>query len=252
MITITAPEQVAGLPLWPVLVVIGALVAFNVINNRLAPEDHYLLWAVGGSLGLLALGLLDGNTWTDMGLGWNYLIPGLVWGVASVGVVTLGYLLAASFRKGRDAMHDERVSALSGPRLMFQALVQVPFGTVLFEEIAFRAVLFSMLARRFGVVWAVVISSVLFGLWHILPAIGTHEQSAALGSVVGKGARGNILAVLLSVLTTTIAGVVFAGLRLVSGSVLAPMGLHWATNGMGYFFSWAIIRFRHRHRRRRT
>jgi len=248
VLSITAPEQVSGLPWWPVVLVIVALVAFNVVNNRVAPQDHYLLWAFGGSFGLLAIGVLDGNSWTDMGLGWGYIIPGLIWGVGSVAVVTIGYLLAATFRKGRDAMHDERVATLSGPRLMFQALVEVPFGTVLFEEIAFRAVLFSMLARRFGVVWAIVISSVLFGLWHILPSIGTHEQSAALGSVVGEGRRGNILAVALSVLTTSIAGVVFAALRLVSGSVLAPMGLHWATNGMGYFFSWTIIRFRRRRR----
>ena len=250
MFSIIAPEQVEGLPLWPVIVVVIALIAFNIVNNRVAPEGHYLLWAFGGSFGLLAMGLLAGNTWTDMGLGWDYNIRGFLWGAACVGVVTAGYLVAATFRKGRDAMHDQRVAELSGPRLMFQALVQVPFGVVLFEEIAFRAVLFSMLARRFGVVWAIVISSILFGLWHILPSIGTHEQSAALGSVVGEGRRGNILAVALSVVTTTLAGVVFAFLRLLSGSVLAPMGLHWATNGMGYFFSWTIIRARDRHRRR--
>lgn len=249
MLSINAPEQVSGLAWWPLVLVVVALIAFNVVNNRVAPQGHYLLWAFGGSFGLLAIGVLDGNSWTDMGLGWGYIIPGLIWGVGSVAVVTTGYVLAATFRKGRDAMHDERVASLSGPRLMFQALVEVPFGTVLFEEIAFRAVLFSMLARRFGVVPAIIISSILFGLWHILPSIGTHEQSAALGSVVGEGRRGNILAVTLSVLTTSIAGVVFAGLRLVSGSVLAPMGLHWATNGMGYFFSWTIIRFRSRRRK---
>jgi membrane protease YdiL (CAAX protease family) len=249
VLTITAPEQVEGLAWWPLIVVGVALVAFNVINNRLAPQGHYLLWAFGGSFGLLAIGLLDGNSWTDMGLGWGYLVPGFIWGAGCVIVVTVGYLLAAAFRRGRNALEDDRVAGLSGPRLMFQALVEVPFGTVLFEEIAFRAVLFSMLARRFGVVWAIVISAVLFGLWHILPSIGTHEQSAALGSVVGEGRRGNILGVALSVLTTAIAGVIFAGLRLLSGSVLAPMGLHWATNGMGYFFSWAIIRWRRRRRR---
>jgi len=31
--------------------------------------------------------------------------------------------------------------------------------------------------------------------------------------------------------------------------VLAPMGLHWATNGLGYAFSWIIIRSRGRKRR---
>ena len=248
MLLISYPAQVEGLPLWPVIVVIVALIAFNVVTNRLAPEGHHLLWALGGSFGLLALGILDGKSWTDMGLGWTYLISGVLWGVGCVVLVTAGYLIAASFRRGRDAMQDERVAELSGPRLMFKALVQVPFAIVLFEEIAFRAVLFSMLARRFGVVWAVVISAVLFGLWHILPSIGSHEHSAALGSVVGEGRRGNVLAVVLSVLATTIAGVIFAGLRIVSGSVIAPMGSHWATNGMGYFFSWTIIRWRRRGR----
>ncbi|MGB4324546.1 MAG: CPBP family intramembrane glutamic endopeptidase, partial [Candidatus Nanopelagicales bacterium] len=150
------------------------------------------------------------------------------------------------FKKTREAFADERVGALSGSRLAFQALVEVPFGTVLLEEIAFRAVLFSMLARRFGVIPAIIISAVIFGLWHILPSIGTHEANPALGSVVGTGRRGNILAVIASVLTTAIAGVVFAGLRIVSGSVLAPMGFHWATNGLGYFFSWFLLRFRRR------
>ncbi len=252
MIGITAPDQVSGLAWWPIAFVLIILVLFNILYHRVAPQSHHLLWALGGTFGLLAIGVLDGNSWTDMGLGWGYLFWGFLWAVGSIIIVTLGYIVASSFRKGRDAMHDERVSSLSGPKMMFNALVEVPFGTVLFEEIAFRAVLFSMLARRFGVVWALVISAILFGLWHILPSIGSHEQSSALGNVVGKGRKGAILAVVLSVVTTTIAGVVFAFLRLISGSVLAPMGLHWATNGMGYFFSWTIIRTRARRRRQRA
>jgi membrane protease YdiL (CAAX protease family) len=163
-------------------------------------------------------------------------------------VITLVYLVGASMRRTRAAFHDDRISDLSGPRVMFQALVEVPFGTVLLEEIAFRSVLFSMLARRYGVVWALVWSALIFGLWHVLPSIGTHEQNPALGKVAGQGLRGNIVAVSISVLTTAVAGVLFVGLRLLSGSVLAPMGLHWATNGLGYFFSWFLIRARRRRR----
>ena len=244
MLTITAPEQVAGLAWWPLVVVLIALVVINIVNNRVAPQAHYLLWAFGGSVILLAIGLLDGNSWTDMGLGFDYLLPGLLWGLGSIALVAAVYVVGSLIKRTRSAFHDERVGALSPTKVAFQALVEVPFGTVLLEEIAFRAVLFAMLARRFGVLWAVVISAVIFGLWHVLPSIGTHEHNPALGSVVGEGRRGNILAVALSVLTTAIAGVVFAGLRLVSGSVLAPMGLHWATNGLGYAFSWILIRFR--------
>jgi len=156
------------------------------------------------------------------------------------------YLIGSAFRKTRTAFHDERMTELSGGRLMFQALVEVPFGTVLLEEIAFRSVLLSMLIRRLGLGWGLAVSAVLFGLWHILPSIGTHEANPALGSVVGEGRRGNILAVALSVLTTSLAGILFGGLRLFSGSVLAPMGFHWATNGLGYAFSWLLIRERDR------
>lgn len=251
MFTIVAPEQVEGLAWWPLAVVLVALVIINVVNNRVAPQSHYLLWAFGGSVILLAIGLLDGNSWTDMGLGFSYLLPGLIWALASIGLVTAVYVIGSAFRRTRQAFHDERINELSGGKLVFQALIEVPFGTVLLEEIAFRAVLFAMLARRFGVIWAIVISAVIFGLWHVLPSIGTHEQNPALGSVVGEGRRGNLLAIALSVLTTTIAGALFAVMRILSGSVLAPMGLHWATNGLGYAFSWIIIRARQRKRRSR-
>jgi membrane protease YdiL (CAAX protease family) len=249
VLSITAPEQVAGLAWWPLALVIALLVVINIVNNRVAPQTHYLLWAFGGSVLLLAVGLLDGNSWTDMGLGWASLLPGLLWAAGCIGVVAAVYAIGSVFRRTRAAFHDERMAEMTGSKLAFQALIEVPFGTVLLEEIAFRAVLFSMLARRFGVIWAIVISAVLFGLWHVLPSIGTHEANPALGSVVGEGRRGNVLAVVLSVITTTLAGVVFTGLRLVSGSVLAPMGLHWATNGLGYAYGWVLIRWRDRRRR---
>ena len=248
MFDLVVPAQETGLAWWPVAVVIGTLVVLNVVNNRLAPQTHYLLWSFGGSVILLAIGLLDGNTWTDMGLGWAYLLPGFIWGAACIGAITAVYLIGSAFKRTRTAFHDERMGELTGTRLMFQALVEVPFGTVLLEEIAFRAVLLSMLIRRYGLVWGVVVASIIFGLWHILPSIGTHEQNPALGSVVGEGRRGNILAIALSVLTTTLAGVLFAALRLLSGSVLAPMGFHWATNGLGYAFSWLLIQARDRRR----
>ena len=237
-----APAQQSGLPWWPLVLVIAALLVINVVNNRVAPNSHYLLWSFARSVILLAFGLLDGNTFTDMGLSWTHYLSGLIWAGICVGGVTLVYLVGIIFRPTRSAFRDERHAELSGGRLAFHALLEVPFGTVLLEEIAFRAVLFSMLARRYGLVWGIVLSSILFGLWHVLPAIGSHEQNPALGSVVGKGLRGNIFVIALSVLTTTLAGFVFCALRLVSGSVLAPMGLHWATNGLGYAFSWAIIR----------
>lgn len=246
-----APEVVpGGLAWWPLVAVVLALVVINIVNNRVAPQAHYLLWSFGGAVILVAIGLLDGASFTDLGLSWRYWIPGLLWAAICIGVVTAIYVIGSIFRRTRKAFHDERMRGLTGTGLAFQALIEVPLGTVLFEEIAFRSVLFAMLARRYGIVWALVVSSLLFGLWHVLPSIGTHEQNAALGAVVGSGRRGNILAVTLSVFTTAISGVLFGFLRLVSGSVIAPMGLHWATNGLGYAFSWSLLRVADRRRAR--
>ncbi|MDD2857489.1 MAG: CPBP family intramembrane metalloprotease [Candidatus Nanopelagicales bacterium] len=246
MINWVVPEQVPGLALWPLLLVLAVMVIVNVVNNRVAPQTHYLLWAFGFAVILLAIGLLDGCSWTDMGLGRSSLVPGLIWGGLCIAAIAMVYLIGSLMRRTRTAFHDERMADLSARGLFFQAMIEVPLGTVLLEEIAFRSVLFAMLARRYGLVWAVVISCLAFGLWHVLPSIGTHEQNPALGSVVGEGRRGNILAVLLSVVTTGLSGILFIGLRLVSGSVLAPMGFHWATNGLGYAFGWVLIRLRDR------
>jgi membrane protease YdiL (CAAX protease family) len=54
-----------------------------------------------------------------------------------------------------------------------------------------------------------------------------------------------LLTVLGTVAFTTVAGVVFSGLRHASGSLVAPAGVHWATNGLGVLAAarvWAISR----------
>jgi membrane protease YdiL (CAAX protease family) len=80
----------------------------------------------------------------------------------------------------------------------------------------------ALLERRYSAVVATVTSSVLFGLWHILPA---------LGSNTGPGGAG--IRVAGTVLATGLAGLGFCWLRARSGSLLAPALLHWALNGLG-------------------
>ena len=68
--------------------------------------------------------------------------------------------------------------------------------------------------------------------WPFAPAQGSRRRRARL-TVLG------------TVAFTTFAGVVFAELRRGSGSLLAPFGLHWATNGLGVLAAavvWAISR----------
>jgi membrane protease YdiL (CAAX protease family) len=122
--------------------------------------------------------------------------------------------------------------------------VTVPLGTVVFEEVAFRGVLWGLIAQARGPGWATAVSSVLFGLWHVLPALQLARTNAAL-QAAAPGGRRILVAVLGTVAFTTLAGVVFAELRRGTGSLLAPVGLHWATNGLGVLAAarvWAVSR----------
>ena len=114
------------------------------------------------------------------------------------------------------------------------AFVVIPLGTVLFEEVAFRGRAVGAGARpaRHGARRRSV-SSVLFGLWHVLPSLRLNQVNPAVTDLVGPGPAGQALAVAGAVVFTAAAGVLLCELRRRSGSLLAPIGLHWAVNGLG-------------------
>jgi membrane protease YdiL (CAAX protease family) len=84
-------------------------------------------------------------------------------------------------------------------------------------------------------------SALLFGLWHVLPALEMHDAHS-LTSQLGSGWRAKVGTVLGTILATGSAGVLFAMLVVWSGSVLAPMGLHWAMNSTGSIAAWLVSR----------
>jgi membrane protease YdiL (CAAX protease family) len=85
-----------------------------------------------------------------------------------------------------------------------------------------------------------VSSSSLFGLWHILPSLRLNRANQAVGTAVGAGTAGQVLAVLGAVGFTALAGLLLCELRRRSGSLLAAAGLHWATNGLGVVLATAV------------
>jgi membrane protease YdiL (CAAX protease family) len=215
---------------------LAVLLLAAVLNNVLA-RDAYLLTCIVTASVLIVLASRDGLTWTDLGLGAGSLRAGIVWGAAMAGIVLAGYLLVFAVPAARIALVDDRATQLSAAGVLWHAMVRVPLGTVLLEEVAFRGVLWAMIARRRGAGWATAVSSVLFGLWHVLPSLRAVEDNAAAVAVFGSGPLGQGLAVTAAVVGTAIAGMVFCELRRRSGSLLAPAALHWALNGFGYLFS---------------
>ncbi|WP_234346128.1 CPBP family intramembrane glutamic endopeptidase [Streptomyces sp. NRRL F-5755] len=218
---------------------VAVLVVANVVNNQWAPGFGVLTAVVVGGL-LLGVLFRAGGSWADAGLGAATLKRGACWAVVLVGLVGVGYAVAALLPVGRGLFADERYGGLTGGQVALRVLIAVPVGTVLLEEVAFRGVLYGLVLRARGAAWATVVSSGLFGLWHVLPSLGLVVDKPALTPLFGRSAGGAVIAVVAAVLFTGVAGVLFCELRRRSGSLLAPMGLHWAVNAFGYLVGFLL------------
>jgi len=228
-----APAAAAA-PLPAVVVLLGAA---NLLNNRLAPQAYVATCGATAGAALL-LARWDGCSWSELGVGSPR--PGLRWSLAAAAVTLPCYAVAAALPATRPAFLDARAAGLSGADVLARCLVRIPLGTALLEEVGFRGVLYAMLARRHGVRAAVLVSSLLFGLWHVLPSLALYQDNAAVGELVGGGRRGGAAAVAGAVAVTALAGVAFCGLRRRSGSLLAPFVLHWTLNAVGLVLAWNL------------
>jgi membrane protease YdiL (CAAX protease family) len=216
------------------------LAVANVLNNRLLPRA-YVPTSVATALGLLALARRRGLSAEDLGLNRRTTRRGMTSAVGWVAAVGGVYAAAAALPATRAAFADQRArDSMAGAA--YQALVPVLFGTVLLEEVGFRGVLWGQLNRRHGPGVATAVSSVLFGLWHILPARDMGRHNRAVGRAFGAGEGSQVAVVASAVAATAAAGVVLAELRRRTGSLIAPAGLHWAANGLGYLFAAGLRR----------
>ncbi|MFD6971334.1 CPBP family intramembrane glutamic endopeptidase [Streptomyces sp. NPDC059949] len=228
---------------WPaVALTVAVLVAANLVMHRWTglsvlsglSDLSGLVTAVVVSALLLGVLRWAGGTRADAGLAPGTLARGTRWALVLIALVAAVYLVGALLPATRTLFEDRRYDGMSGSELTLRVLVLVPVGTVLVEEIAFRGVLYGLVHRARGALWATTVSSLLFGLWHVLPSLHLATAKPALTAVFGDSALGGVLAVVAAVLFTAAAGVLFCELRRRSGSLLAPMGLHWAVNAFGY------------------
>ena len=213
---------------WLVLTLV--LLAASLLANRIVPAAHLAI-GLAVTAGLAGLARWSGLSAAELGLGRGTWRAGLAWGGVPAAAVAAGYAAALAIGPVRAELAD--ASSTGWPALALAALVVIPLGTVLPEELAFRGVLWAQLCRRHGPRAATVGSSVLFGLWHVLPALGGGAANDVAVGAVGGGAAGTAVRVVGTVLVTGLAGVGFCWLRTASGSLLAPVLVHWATNGLG-------------------
>lgn len=217
---------------------VATLIAVNVLI-KFGPAHTGLVLGPAVALGLTVFARRHGLTWDDLGISRRSWAKGAGYALAAVALVVAVYLTGAALPATRAAFLDARYRMHLGAALV-TALVVVPFGTVLVEEVAFRGVLHGLVRRRYGTRWATASSSTLFGLWHVLPSLRLAAANRAIGTVLGAGMGTGALVVLGAVGFTALAGVLLCELRRRSGSLLASAGLHWATNAVGVIVAAAL------------
>lgn len=208
-----------------------ALVAYNSGMNRL-PAFHGRLY-VPLNLALSAAALILGILALDLDR------PALGLGSGQGGGLVLGVVLGAlaaapallSLRAGAaSVLADDRLADITWAHAAYRALIRVPLGTALPEELLFRGVLYGALASQMAPVPAALWSSLAFGLWHITP---THNLLRENGLTAGRSRTAVALPVAAGVVLTAVAGVALVWLRIATGGLAAPFALHATVNSLG-------------------
>jgi CAAX protease family protein len=216
--------------------ILSVLAIANIVSNRLLPAWAYVPFnlAVAAAVYLLARRVVQP---AEMGL--TDWARGARWGGVLFAATLLVYTVAALLPGVSEAFEDRRVGG-GTTTLLYHAMVRIPLGTVLLEELAFRGALPAVLVREWSTLRAYTVSSLLFGLWHVLPAWSIGDVNPVLDDIFGDGWVGQAAGVVTAVAATFLGGMWLSLIRLGANSLLAPILAHVATNSLGYIFAWSM------------
>ena len=172
-----------------------------------------------------------GLGWAELGLGREHWKSGLGYALAAVAVVVSVIAVGVLLPMTRPMFMNNHYATVSGA--LIASMVIIPLQTVIPEELAFRGVLHGALNRAWGFRGVALVGSLLFGLWHVATSLGLTSSNVGFTRLFGGGIVGMLVGVTLAVLATGAAGFVFSWLRRRSGSLIAPIALHWSLNGLG-------------------
>jgi membrane protease YdiL (CAAX protease family) len=213
-----------------IAVVVVVLALTNLIAHFTTPWAG-IATVPAAAVGLLALVRARGLGWSELGLGREHWRSGAGYAAGAVALVLTVVAIGALLPWTRPMFMNDNYATLSGALLA--SMIIIPLQTVIPEELAFRGVLHGALNRAWGSRGVAAAGSLLFGLWHISTSLGLTSSNVGFTRVFGGGIFGVVAGVVLAVMATGVAGFVFTWLRRRSGSLIAPIALHWALNGMG-------------------
>ena len=229
-----AVAQLSALHQFRIYVDVALVVVVLVLTNLVA---HFTTpWASvatvpAAAVGLVALLRFNGLGWAELGLGRDHWKSGAVYALAAIALVVTVIAVGVLLPPTRPMFMNNHYATISGA--LVASMIIIPLQTVIPEELAFRGVLHGALNRTWGFRGVALAGSLMFGLWHIATSLGLTSSNVGFTRLFGGGVVGMVAGVTLAVIVTAAAGFVFSWLRRRSGSLIAPIALHWSLNGLG-------------------
>lgn len=203
------------------------LLLYSNLTSLSGPErrEDFLLYS---NLGLLSLLLLwarwAGFTTQELGLAGAQARASALWGIALGLVLALppvAFIALAPFVTGEPVQAGE-INDLSGSEMALRLAFHVPVGTALFEEVAFRGVLYASWLRATDLRRTVLGTGIVFALWHLVITFQSVSESEVVEAapLIALGYLGSLLGLFIG-------GAAFALLRWRTGGVAGPFFFHW-------------------------
>ncbi|MGD9619424.1 MAG: lysostaphin resistance A-like protein [Mycolicibacterium sp.] len=213
-----------------IAIVVVVLALTNLLAHFTTPWANVAV-VPAAAVGLLMLVRSRGLGWSEIGLGREHWKSGAAYALGAVTLVGAVIAVGAMLPLTRPMFLNDNYATLSGA--LIASMIIIPLQTVIPEELAFRGVLQGALNRAWGFRGVAAAGSLLFGLWHIATSMGLTASNVGFTRMLGGGIFGMVAGVVGAVLATAAAGFVFTWLRRRSGSLIAPIALHWSLNGLG-------------------
>jgi uncharacterized protein len=211
----------------------AAVLGYGVLVNTVIPSQAYVPVNLAAGCAAVVAAHALGASWRDLGLARDRVAAGLKLGGLTLIPIAAGVAIGLAIPWTRDFFRDTTIQGASTAEALYTLLLRIPIGTAMAEELIFRGALLGFFLQRHRPWVAALLSSLVFGVWHVLPTL------SSLGTNPGASATQNnpLLqagAVAFVVLATGVAGMFFSWLRLRSGSILAPWLTHTGFNSIGY------------------
>jgi len=202
-------------------------------------REQFLLWSNLALLaGLLAWALGPARfSASEIGLGRRRVPGSALFGALLSVVATVPPVLFIGLAPlfNGDAVEAPEITGRSGAEMAYFLLFRQPVGTALFEEAAFRGVLYGAWQRVGGDRMAFLATAGTFSLWHLVITSRTVAESGVVDNPPAL-----VAGVVVSLAGLFVGGLVFAYLRWHTRSIAAPAVTHWLIVALMSVTVWAM------------